>query len=76
MRLYRLYHFVMLCLAFEFLSCTDLGGLLDTVFLAELLHAHSVSDVRPSTANYNALSYYASIPSYTVNRITRNPIQE
>ena len=34
------------------------------------------TDVRPSTANYNALSYYASIPSYTVNRITRNPIQE
>ena len=34
------------------------------------------TDVLPSTANYNALSYYASIPSYTVNRITRNPIQE
>ncbi len=34
------------------------------------------TDVRPSTENYNALSYYASIPSYTVNRITRNPIQE
>ena len=34
------------------------------------------TDVRPSTANYNALSYYASIPNYTVNRITRNPIQE
>ena len=34
------------------------------------------TDVRPTTANYNALSYYASIPSYTVNRIVRNPIQE
>ena len=34
------------------------------------------TDVRPNTATFNALSYYASIPSYSVNRIIRNPIQE
>ena len=43
MRLYRLYHFVMLCLALEFLSCTDFGRLFDAILLAEILHAHSVS---------------------------------
>ena len=34
------------------------------------------TDKRPSTSSFNALSYYGSIPNYTVNDITRNPIQE
>ena len=34
------------------------------------------TDRRPSTANFNNLSYYGAISNYSNNRIVRNPIQE
>ncbi len=34
------------------------------------------TDRYTNTADFNNLSYYGSIPNYTVNRIVRNPIQD